>query len=56
MQALGQPGATVKETTGIAKRRESYFHPGPADLLEFGYRCPKEGFGFAITKELEIAR
>ena len=56
VQALGQPRATVEESAGIAKRRESCRRRYSTDLLELGYRCRKEGFGFAITKELEIAR
>jgi hypothetical protein len=56
VQALGQPGAIVKESAGVAKRRESCIAPGSANLLEFGCRRRKEGFGFAFTKEVEIVR
>jgi hypothetical protein len=43
-------------SAGIAKRRERCVRPNAADPLELDYRRRKKGFGFVITKELEIAR
>src|SRR6516165_2828156 len=56
VQALGHPGAGVKEAAGLAKWCKSYLRRKPADFFEPVHCGGKEGCGLLIAEKFEIAR